>query len=100
MQRPTFAAISVDPQAELTLAAPGGAVLASRAPAILARLDTTGVYTLGVSFPADGQPRRVSIAPIAGTSQPISVTGTNPGELRTGNTDLWSLPGGARRPFA
>ena len=94
VQRPTFAAISVDPQAELTLAAPGGAMLASRAPAILTRLDATGVYTLGVSFPADGQPRSVSTVPIAGASQPLSVAGTNQGRLRAAQTDLWTLSGG------
>ncbi len=99
VQRPTFAAINVDPQAELTLAAPGGAVLASRAPAILTRLDATGVYTLGVSFPADGQPRRVSITRIVGASQPISMTGTTSGGLRAGNTDLWTLSAAMGRPY-
>ncbi len=96
VQRPTFAAISVDPQAELTLAAPGGAVLASRAPAILTRLDATRAYTLSVSFPADGRPRRVNTAPIAGPARPLDAAGSSRSRLRTGNTDLWALSGGAQ----
>ncbi len=94
VQRPGFVSISVDPTGELSLSAPDGTALASQAPAILARLDASGVYTVAASFPADGRPRSIAMLPIAATARPLSATGSNQGRLRAGSTDLWTLAGG------
>lgn len=94
VQRPGFVAISVDPAAELSLAAPGGTVLASQAPAILARLGATGVYTVSASFRTDGRPRSIAMLPITATPRPFDASRSTQGRLRAGSTDLWTLGGG------
>ena len=91
--QPGLVSIAVDPAAELSLVGPGDVALVSQASAILARLDAAGVYTVGVSFPADGQPRSVAMLPVTATPRSLDAAQSSQGQLRPGNTDLWSLPG-------
>jgi hypothetical protein len=89
--QPGFVSIAVTPAAELSLMGPGDTAWARQASAILARLDAAGVYTVGVSFPADGQPRNVAMLPIAATPRPLDWTQSNQGRLPAGGADLWTL---------